>query len=385
MKLKTGLVLALLLVLVPVQVLGAEPSPVPEELEGYVPEDPAEEVGEEVRERTQTNVGLFDKLVATLVNAVTDGVTYLLTGTSLKELIFGQSNPVSGAVFGENSVGNLFTASEWNHIINPLRLGFSSIAWLFFAVSIAFYGWKMMVESTNPLKRSDWQDKMFAYIGATALLALAHVVFFLLVNLNQQMVEGLYSYAKTIPLLESGFATLEGIAEGSSETELFLFDSIVYLAMAVMTLWLVVLYVFRKFMIALLVVIAPLAAWAFARNKDGMAFKLWAAELTSQIFIQTAHALVLLLYFGFLGNSLGDGSISGHVGQVIEPILLFVFGASAVMAAGAFMWNSLRLGMSGKYPHMRYTAMKGLQYSVFGFFISLGAILIVNMLRGLIF
>ncbi|GGK22994.1 hypothetical protein GCM10010965_14820 [Caldalkalibacillus thermarum] len=363
-----------------VTVLAVEP--VPEQFRGDVPYSPDEELRQEVMEKTKRS-GMLERLLAALINAVVDFAAYLLGGTSIKHVVFGQANPFSGALYGENAVGNIFTAQEWNNVINPLRLAFSSVAWIFFAISIGFYGWKMMIESTNPLKRSDWQDKMMAYIGASILLVLAHLLFFLLANLNKAFVDGLYSFARNIPLLESGFSAFSTINTDQSLTESVFLDSIIYLALAVMGLWLIILYIFRKFMIAVLVIIAPFAAWAFARNKDGMAFKLWAAELTSQIFMQTAHALVIVLYFGFLNASLGSGNMFNSVGSVLQPIMTFIFLSSAVVAAGVLLWNALRLAVSSKNPSMRYSAIKGLQYSAFGFFISIGAVLIVNILRGL--
>lgn len=367
--------------------VSAAPSfdPVPDGYDGYLPEMPVDEKLEEVKREIKDSDTIIDRLVASLLNGFAKGLGWLVGGTNLDMIIFNQSNPMNGKPYQGNTVGGIFTKAEWNNVVNPLRISFSVVAWMFFAVSIAYYGLKVMKDSTNPLKQVDLREKLLAYIGAAAMLAFMHMIFFLLVNLNNAFVQGLYGFVKDNELFQETFSVLGVIDAEQAMTESVVLDAVIHILMQFLVIWFVFLYIFRKFIIGILVVIAPLAAWAFARNRDGMAFKLWLAELTSQIFIQTAHALVIVLYVGFLSNSLGKGNLGTSMAGVLDPLLQFAVGIAGVVAAGALLWNLLRLAFSGKNPKARYLAIKGVQYSLVGFFISVGAIITLNLIRGLIF
>lgn len=358
-------------------------------VDGYEPDSPVEQ--EERKIDPSIGGGLIDRVLAAMVNGLTAALRYILGGISFDSIIFAQANPITGQPFQGNSVGAIFSADEWNHVVNPLRISLSVVAWMFFAVSIAYYGLKVMKDSTNPLKQIDLREKLLAYIGAAAMLAFMHMIFFLLAKLNFAFVNGMYGLIKENEIFQRAFSVigvLDVISVFEDEgpmTELAFFDSLINLMLACLLIWLVFQYIFRKFIIGVLVVIAPFAAWSFARNRDGMAFKLWLAELTSQIFIQTAHALVIVLYVGFLSNSLGTDQLRASVSGVLDPILQFLIGIAGVIAAGALMWNFLRLAFSGRNPKGRYLAIQGVKYSLIGFFISAGALIVLNLIRGMIF
>lgn len=223
------------------------------------------------------------------------------------------------------------------------------------------------------------------------MLAFMYMLVFVIFNINYAIVHGLWQLIGG----SSGTSTLfDAIGEGAGGlTGSGFVDGLIDIAMAVMTLVLIIQYIFRKFMIAILVIISPMAAMAFAKNSDGMAFKLWISELISQVFIQSAHGLIIVLYLGFVNASVdgGDGlfgylgSIKNQVVLVLDPVLHFLIAIGGVVAVGVLIWNGLRLGMSGGNPQGRSKALKGIQNGLISCLVCVGSVMIVNIIRGLMF
>lgn len=387
---KKWLICFLLILFLFPSAVSAAPSfdPVPDGYDGYLPDSPIDENNDQAEQEYDHSDTLFDRIVASFFNGIATGIEKLIGGTNFDALIFNQANPISGQPYQGNTVGGIFSTAEWNNVVNPLRISLSAVIWMFFAVTIAYYGLKVMKDSTNPLKQIDLRDKLMSYIAAAIMLAFMHMIFFLLANLNNAFVQGLYGLIKDNQLFKSTFSLFDALNTPSNENPLTgsaVVDSILNVALRGLLVWFIILYIFRKFLIGILILVAPFAAWAFARSKDSMAFKMWLAELTSKIFIQTAHALVIVLYIGFLSNSLGTDQLRTTISGVLDPVLQFLIGIAAVVASGALMWNFLRLAFSGTNPKARYMAIQGVKYSLIGFFISAGALIVLNMIRGLIF
>lgn len=371
---------------------------VPDHHQGYVPDAPTEKVKDGIAKKGLKGAGnlvgdMFGKLFDLMANVVRFVISGNLDGkrVSLSDVIFGKINPINHKAFGKHNVGHIFSAAEWNKAVNPLRISFTFIAWIFLALMVAWYGIKLMGESTNPLKRSNLQEQLFAWIGAGALLAFMYLIVFVIFNLNYEIVQGLWKLIGGDKNTKDIFHVLEKGGDGLTGQGFA--DGLISLAMAVMTLVLIIQYVFRKFVIAILVVISPMAAVAYAKNKDGMAFKMWFAELMSQVFIQSAHAVVIVLYLAFLNASLDGGNglfgylgtVEGGVAGVINPILKFLISIGGVVAVGALIWNGIRLSMSSGNPQARALSLKGIQYSLIGCLICVGSVIIVNIIRGLVF
>lgn len=371
---------------------------VPKNHQGYVPSAPTEKVKDSAGKKALKGVGnmignMFGKLFDLMSNVVRFVISGNLDGkgVSLSDVIFGKINPINHKAFGKNNVGHIFSAAEWNKAVNPLRISFTFVAWVFLAVMVAWYGIKLMGESTNPLKRSNLQEQVYAWIGAGAMLAFMYLVVFIIFNLNYAIVHGLWQLIGGNDNTKDIFKVLEKGGDGLTGQGFA--DGLISLAMSVMTLVLIIQYVFRKFVIAVLVVISPLAAVAFAKNKDGMAFKLWISELMSQVFIQSAHAIVIVLYLAFLNASLDGGNglfgylgaMEGGVAGIINPILKFLISIGGVVAVGALIWNGIRLSMSSGNPQARALSLKGIQYSLIGCLVCVGSVMVVNIIRGLMF
>lgn len=369
---------------------------VPKDYQGYVPDAPSEKITS-TENTKKDNGNIATRFFAKIINGFSSVVQWVLTGDASKKadlssIIFGKVNPINGKTFDTHNVGHIFSAAEWNKAINPLRIALTFVAWAFFAVIVAFYGIKLMAESTNPLKRSNLQERLYAWIGAGAMLAFMYMIVFIIFNLNYAFVHGLWNLIGSSKTTNSAFDALSKPAEGGI-TGGPIGDSLLNFAMVIMTAVLLVQYIFRKFIIAVLIVISPMAAIAFAKNKDGMAFKMWISELLSQVFIQTGHAIVIVLYLAFVNASVkgsngifGDqGLVEGNVGTVINPILHFLIAIGGVIAVGALTWNGIRLSASGGNPQARASALKGIQMSLIGCLLCVGSVMVVNLIRGLMF
>src|SRR5699024_9279171 len=170
-------------------------------------------------------------------------------------------------------------------------------------------------------------------------------------------------------------------------------DSLIRLGSVIITFVLIIQYVFRKFIIGFLVIISPLASVAYAREKNSQAFKTWLSELLSQTFIQTAHAIVIVLYLAFLNASNNNEALFTHdeavtilgsgTQSILEPVLTFLIGIGGVVGVGALTYNGLKLALSSGNPQARAEAIKSIRNSIIGCFIAVGAVIIVSVIRGL--
>ncbi|HEX7066204.1 MAG TPA: hypothetical protein VF199_14140 [Bacillales bacterium] len=365
---------------------------VPNGQEGYVPDaQPTEKV--DSPETDDQDGGIISRFVANVIDGITAVVEWAIGGTDLKSVLFGKIDPLSGKEFGSNAVGNVFSADEWNNAVNPLRLAFTFVAWVFFVIIIARYGLRLMRESTNPIQRANLLESLYAWIGAAALLAFMYMLVFIVFNLNAAFVQGLSNLIGDNDSFGSVFDVLSTNEENITGGPIG--DAIVNFGLAIMACVLLVQYIFRQFIIAFLVIIGPMATLSYARNKEGGAFKVWLAELLSQVFIQSAHCLVIVLYFAFVNAAMngtsavldlnGLDALGQSVRVVLDPVLKFLITIGGVVAIGALMLNGMRLSMSAGNPAARVQALKGVQLSLIGGLLCVGAVVAVNVLRGLMF
>ncbi|MFD1363118.1 hypothetical protein [Lentibacillus salinarum] len=370
---------------------------VPDDHEGYVPDTNPEEPPEDEHPAEDDNgmvTGIIINLVATVIDAFAEVIEWTFAGTELQYVIFGSVNPLTGGEYTSSSVGNIFSAAEWNFAVNPLRIAFSFAGWLLFAVMIAHYGLKLMKESTNPIERTHLLEDIYGWIGGAAMLVFMYIAVFIIFNLNYAIVDGLNTLVSDNEVFGDVFSVLDQSWDDKSLTTNAIGDAILHLGLAIMTLVLLIQYIFRKFIIGFLVVISPLAAVAYARDKNGQAFKTWLSELLSQTFIQSAHAVVIVLYLAFV-NAASNGTsifntdnldiVGNSMQSIVDPVLSFLIAIGGVVAVGALTYNGLRLSMSSGNPRARFHAIRGIRTSLVGCLICIGSVLIVDILRGFMF
>src|SRR5699024_3049373 len=110
--------------------------------------------------------------------------------------------------FDGKSIGNIFSSGEWNYAINPLRIGFSFIAWIFFVIMIANYGIKFMKESTNPIQRSQLLEDIYGWIGGAAMIIFMYIAVFIIFNLNERIVGALHGLISDTEAYEGLFESM---------------------------------------------------------------------------------------------------------------------------------------------------------------------------------
>src|SRR5699024_10065023 len=208
---------------------------VPDENQGYVPSAPSDKVtadGDDIK-----TPGMVSKLFGTLFDGLASAVRWVMCGdltsggVRLEHVIFGKVNPINQKDFGSNNVGHIFSAAEWNYVVNPIRIAFTFVAWLFFAIMVAWYGIKMMGESTNPLKRSNLQEKLYAWIGGGAMLAFMYMLVFVIFNINYAIIQGLWQLIGGAGGTKSIFDVISETTDGVTGDGFI--DGIVNLAMAI--------------------------------------------------------------------------------------------------------------------------------------------------------
>lgn len=148
------------------------------------------------------------------------------------------------------------------------------------------------------------------------------------------------------------------------------FTFLVYSGFIVLTIYFNILYLLRKFIIMALLIIGPLIVLAWGKGKQ-MSFYLWLSEMISNIFMQSAHALVFALYLmvtaivkeGFMGSPFGKLLMLimlVPVGMLLRQLITGWFGLLGIdeeKTAGVLMGGAL--GSIAAVGKMAVGAVKG--------------------------
>lgn len=263
-------------------------------------------IGEEEFEEIRSEMNFWERNLITPIINITMAAQTMLELKSMEELIFGwkyvsdedsafnfTGEYIGGTLKTEvfDEVGGMYTKTEWDNVIQRFFGVFQSLAFCLITISIIFTGFAIAKNSDNPQGRTIAKEKV-TRIGITVLLFVIILPLILIVmDINKQLVIGI---AQLRP--ESSMTMQDTIITWMTKrTTNWTASLVVSLFVVYYTLYFNVIYLLRKFMIGALIIVAPLVIWAWSRDHQ-QSFYLWLSEMTSNIFMQSAHALVFMLY-----------------------------------------------------------------------------------------
>ena len=238
--------------------------------------------------------GAFERAVAAVLNGLIGLVEKLEQSQGLKsfdELVYnkGVQDPRLGPFAGEGVVEKL---KKWYQGMAMATAGFCLLA-------VVFTSGKLMVSGARPRMREEAAESVWRWAGAVAIIAFAPVLMEVLFELNAALVDAIRSVGSSFvggQTLDQHLrvSTLENLRTGS-----VLGTALVKLVYAGVELYINLLYFVRKYALMTIYVFTPLMAWLWAFNKNVNAAGIWLGEVISNVFMQSAHALVFTLFLTF--------------------------------------------------------------------------------------
>ncbi|KGA83722.1 hypothetical protein KQ41_06695 [Lysinibacillus fusiformis] len=222
------------------------------------------------------------------------------------------------------SSNGIFTQAEKEHVIDPILKMFQASYIYILVLAIMFASVKTMISSTKGRAMSDLGDDARMWIFSLVFILFYPQITNILFELNAAVVISLKS------LLESKGVKVDSFSLIASWKDLFVGDIypiplsyiIVIFAEWVLAAVLNGVYILRKITIGLLLVLGFVAAFSLLFARTRPFFGSWLKELTSSVFLQSVHAIVL--YTMVLMSSVGVSVSANFISPMFDsgPVLL---------------------------------------------------------------
>lgn len=239
----------------------------------------------------------LDRLVASPFNAVAVGLNKIAEWAKLR--------PIEDLVFNADSdssspMADAFTSEEWYNLVLPwyravLAFGTSVIV-IESVILLKSYGY-----IASPSKRATVQEMLFN-TGFAVLLAFGTPVLMrLILDANKAVV----AFARNQAMSVSPSSSVEAARQASGSAIL---DAFISIADAGLMIYMNVLYLVRKFVLGILLIIAPIVGWSWMSRGTRQTALLMLSEILTNGMMTASHALP---YAFFLTMLRLNGSLLG--------------------------------------------------------------------------
>ncbi len=251
--------------------------------------------------QVQDEGGMFERSVASLINGIVvvfQKLEEVGNFKTLDKLVF------NNCISEQDKEMNPFSSYDWDKL-KRWYVGMTAATGGFALFAVILSSYKLMMAGAfNPMARKEAMESMWRWLGAIALIAGASAMFFVVFNINNALVDALQIVAANVGG-KSSSADLSGLSlTGDSvitnlTTGSVLGTAFVKLVFCGIEGWLNVIYEMRRVALMTIYVFTPLMAWMWAINKNVNAYSIWFGELLSNAFMQSAHALCILIFLTF--------------------------------------------------------------------------------------
>ncbi|WP_429313633.1 hypothetical protein [Paenibacillus mucilaginosus] len=254
-------------------------------------------------EKSIEDAGFVDGTVMKLINWL-----FKIAGISnLNDMIFGNPYQHWGNFSGTPQY-NLFYEQEMEKVIKPVVALFSTLYVSLTALAIMLGSMKLGMNAMSPQARSDFWTNVQMYIFSALFVASFWLIFQLLMDANTGLTNGIKDTMIQNGIQSSNVSLIAaaGTAGLGLTNPLGLGDVIIYLGEWVLTVMLNFVYIARKIVIYMLVIMFPFAAYSLLFARTRQFFGTWLKELAGNIFLPSIHALIMYVFASM--SSLGAGT-----------------------------------------------------------------------------
>lgn len=211
---------------------------------------------------------------------------------SLNNLIFGNPYEVWMNTDEEIYYG-LFFESELNQYIKPLISIFAACYVSFVALSIMIASLKMGLKTYSPQAKADFWTDVQMWIMSAFFMGTFGWIAQIIFSVNEGLVLSLFNVAENQLGIDMGGLSI--VAQAGSFT---ISDILTFLVEWGLALYLNLIYIARKVIIVLLIIMAPIAAISLLYAKSRQFFGTWFKEFLGNVFLQSIHALIMVMFAG---------------------------------------------------------------------------------------
>lgn len=289
---------AVLLAAGPVTAEGPGGSPPGENEVQYVPWQEEATWLTTMPEQEQPGGGLrygLEQLLSLPFRGMAKAILLLPGFQGVDQLVFQMEKPGYKAP----EIGGVFYADEWNKLIMPWYRRFLALASSLALISLIVMavGYRMVFSPANPRQMATLQETVWNLVVATLLVASGPLIARQLFDLNAALIDfvrhGMGSQgAVASQALTSSF---EMINTGSP-----LLDSMIQLAYVGLMLHLNLIYMVRKFVLAVLIIVMPVVGWAWVSKGTRLPMLILLSEVATNALMSFTHAVVLALYLALV-------------------------------------------------------------------------------------
>ncbi|MBP1932029.1 hypothetical protein [Ammoniphilus resinae] len=232
-----------------------------------------------------------------------ENLFYIKGINSIQNLIFG--NPYQVWMDGDGKTETvhygLFYDKEWNDVIKPLINFFSASYVGFVTLSILIACLKFGLKAYSPQAKADFWTDINMWVLSAFFMGTFGLISEIMFGLNEGITQGLKELLISKGVDVGGLSII-AFADGFTVGDIF-----VFLAEWGLALYLNIVYIARKIIILLLLILAPVAAISLLYAKTRSFFGSWIKELAGNVFLQSIHAVVIGVFAGLA--TLGAGTI----------------------------------------------------------------------------
>ncbi|MGI9862505.1 hypothetical protein SDD30_14085 [Moorella naiadis] len=238
---------------------------------------------------------MFSRILAAPIDAIVHALQYLFGLDKVSTLVYNL-DPASGDVL----TGNIgpFYPYEWT-LIGRWYFALAGFLGAFILLAIAISAYKMAVPGKdNPGERAEAKMGIVYSVGAILVVMATPLFFQLFAAINNSLVNFFYMLAHGVLKNELDLVgTFDALITNDWNP---LVAAIVKFAAWGAVVGVNILYVIRKMMLVVLLISTPVLAGMWAASRSKYVIEMWAGEILTNLFMQTAHAMVWTLLLVFL-------------------------------------------------------------------------------------
>ncbi|WP_066297605.1 hypothetical protein [Bacillus sp. FJAT-29937] len=231
---------------------------------------------------------------------------------SMANLIFG--NPYCIWSSEEKVlIHGIFTSDEQTKIIEPMIKLVKSIFVSILVLSMMFSGIKVGFSGLTGKSRAEfWEDVKMWFMVTIFLFSYDFLIEQLFV-LNTAVINSFKS------LMDSNGLDYKTVSLMTANSKFAFTDIVVFLAEWLLALYMNFIYIFRKVVILILMILGPVAGISLLFTQTRTFFSTWIKELCGLIFLQSFHSFILTIFIFF------STLLSGINGTMFKMALLVMF------------------------------------------------------------
>lgn len=232
---------------------------------------------------------------------------------SLSTLVFGNPHCIWNDTSDTTLVYGIFTQQEYDKIITPLTDYIKSVFSIILLLSMLISSLKLAFSGVGGAQRSEFWEKVKMWLVVTVFIYSFDLIIETLFSLNAGILSGFKGF------MDSHGLKFDSLSMMTSNSKFTFTDIVVFFAEWILALFMNFIYIFRKIMILMLLVLGPVAGMSLMFSSASKMFNSWVRDLIGIVFLQSFHGLLLTIFLLF------STLLSGVNGTVFKMVMLIMF------------------------------------------------------------